>query len=325
MSLIFIALDLIYGAYYRQIKTTVYFDYNHYISFDLWGVIVWDTLMLSSDIFNRVWSIAKLSQLHKLFIDIVSVLEYCVQNEIATCQEILCKIKGINIFARRWVIYFFAIGSLHCTMYLSLYILGLESKRREGFLFGFMNTYMEFMIALHNSNALLIIFFIQLITLGFELVINKLLTCTIPSAALFENFMHKSSSLKLGQKSLVGNAPTTTSGTLHAIFEIVKRIEKMIEDFQRVFAPALFLETTSTLYQAIFSAYYMRTDPRIEQNIIWALTFFTPLVIYPVCLISLCYFSNQLTKKCFEMVAALEEIPFSYLSIDDDRRVGIAL
>lgn len=312
VSLFFIAMNVSFAMFYRAIKTGDYFAVTAFRTFDIIWVIVWDTIVISCNTTIRIFGFIRLAGLIKLFHDIASLYDLCMLEGIVSQMDILRKLKWINNFAKKWIFFAAILGIIHCSCYIYLYISGWESKGREGLFVAWMNIYMEVMLIVHNSNALFMNYFIFLIIFVFEFVTEKLaFKVSIVIYPMNSNSMVNSSQ----QVNYFENY------AVKSILEIVKTVEEIIEKFNNLFAPALLAEAVLSFCQVIFSAYYMHTDPRMGKNVLWAVTFITPILLYPMSLLSLCYFSSELEKKCQDMVSAFENIPFNMVSLDQERKV----
>ncbi|CAL8111566.1 unnamed protein product [Orchesella dallaii] len=321
ISAFFLSLNLIYFVAYFKIKANEYFNYAAFIRYDLTWVIVWDSICLVTNTSLRVYSFMKLSEFSKFFSDIVNLVECC--SVFVPDSEIMESFRGINKWARKFIWIAFSVGLVHIFCYVHQYVMKWEYKKEGGLFVAAMNVYMEVNLVCQNSHSLFLIFFIRVITFGFEVVsrgLQRMSRVKFYQEQMTIETLQKLSD-RLSAKTFSRVQQSSPSANLQAIFHLINLLERLVNQFNSLFAPGMIAEGILTICQLIFSVYFLHTDPRMSSDIFWAITFITPFILFPMSFISLCHFSSTLTMTCQQMLPHFEDLPFSLLSKNEDRKV----
>ncbi|ODN01213.1 hypothetical protein Ocin01_05467 [Orchesella cincta] len=329
LSATFLLLNIIFLSFYGRIKGNAYFNNKSLMAFDVYCIVVWDSIIMTNEIVIRIYCLLNLHKLNKFWERIVTLttnyFEHSSQPDVVEHG-----LRQINNWAKTWTLLNFALVSVHLSCFIYPYISGDEIRRGEDGFAAFMNVYMEVVMCFHNVDVLFLIYFIKIMILGFDLVSSK-----IQETVRF-NLIQREARLMLSRKKSSGTelhketlpemkSEIWVNSELTPTLNLLQTLENIVESFNETFSINMLGVVIMVMSQAIFAVYFLYCDPRSITSFTWAVSLITPLILCPCSLVSLCFSASKLADKCYGIMRQMQGIPLSCMSREDQWSVQLTV
>lgn len=304
LSLLYICLNAFYVIHYFCFKIGE--DAELFQPFDLILITIWDLMVVVGVAAHRIYGMVQLSKFGQFWDEMVGVVTQITV--ISSQNETEHKFKLLRRWTLKWFAVFLLFGLVDCSAVIYHYTFVSEDRVLTTLLF----EYLEIIICMHNSSALILIFFIKIITYGFTVCKQKLIELCI-------KLPYELEMITVTQQKLHHDQQVKPSVLLGKVLKLIEDLECCVNIFNKLFVSSLFLETVLTFWQVMFSMYFLHITS--VDNFAFAVNMAVPIITYPACLLSLCVTASALTVECQEMIAVFQNLPVWAISQDEAYKV----
>ncbi|CAL8080285.1 unnamed protein product [Orchesella dallaii] len=294
-TLLCMALSIVY--FVDLINSKLLSDRETHSKLDKICQLLWDLMIIGSDIANRIYGIVKLSKFKSFWFELVDIVEQFYK--FVPKEDIDVKFKQLNRWGLMWTLSFALLGiTLFST---GIYFFGFAVQETP--LNILIMAYAISILVVSNGRVFLVIFFLKIITFGFT--ICKIALESLPNKANNVDIMDYLKSQKNTNKN--GFLSNNTSTKLDTILKLVASLEASVKHLNSLFIVILFLDTVYSFVQILFSMYFLHLESE-GRDATYYVCMAIQVVISSISLICLCTAATQLTVECDEMVGKFQDL-----------------
>ncbi|CAL8080258.1 unnamed protein product [Orchesella dallaii] len=331
ISLTFLLLAIIYSVCYERIKAESYFQNDSLLLFDNYCIVIWDRILMTSELGIRIYGILKANKFVQFWRNIVELVGTYFELS-SSHPEVESGLEKINKWAKKWTLFTSTLISFHLGCFIYPYIFQSDIRKDENWFQAMMNIYMEVAVCSVAANVMFLIYFVKIMILGFDVVSTNIQEKTklhfireqTKLAFCKTKTNHPKNNKKTCFLSEINQEEWVNiewSGTLN----LINRLEKSVERYNAQFGIPLLGAVITVMAQVIFALYFCYADPRMGSDFTWAVSLITPLILCPFTLVGLCFSASELSEKCDGALRQLQEIPVNSLNREDKWSVQLTV
>ncbi|CAL8080288.1 unnamed protein product [Orchesella dallaii] len=259
--------------------------------------IIWDLMIIGSDIANRIYGIVKLSKFKSFWFELVDIVEQFFQ--LVPKEDIDVKFKQLNRWGLKWTLSFALLGITLFSTGIYFFAFAVQETPLNMLI----TAYLFFVLVVSPGRVFLVIFFLKIITFGFT--ICKIALDSLPNKANNVDIMDYLKSQKNTNKNEFPSNNTSTK--LDTILKLVASLEVSVKHLNSLFIVILFGDTVYSFVQILFSMYFLHVESEGKDATYYG-CMAIQVVVSSISLICLCTAATQLTVECDEMVGKFQDL-----------------
>lgn len=244
---------------------------------------------------NRVVSLCKVFGFRDFF---KAIEDQFVQMErIVSRNRIVLKLSLLQTHLRNMFLLFLSLGIVHI---YGLFHVCVIDQRFKTLTYTFVMFYSSTLTAIHNSNSLVLLYFIKLLTLLFQLLSERITSISNQSLVDKEICMDRTGFLHLSH-----------------ILQAVTALEKCVKMFNKLFGVAMFVDVALLFINVFIPVFVLAYIRLYQDNVPTVITLVVRPITFLICFISLCSASTKMVSECQELTLAFQNLPVNLVSPED--------